>query len=350
MQSVPRPSAVLALVLATVSAQGCLFGCGDLSFEHREVDGHFVLDAQGRVETYAAGSVDPTTRDGCEALCHDASYAQITRVESCDLTIRPGVGDTDDTDADTDPPALTYADTGAPSEFGTAHVRCVTSGTDMCKGGRHHADLLGTNRGRGPDATAAWLAREATAEAGSVLAFRRLAAELVSHGAPGALVDRARAAARDEVRHARAVRRLAAARGGVCERVRARRPSARSLLELARENAVEGCVHETFAAARAAWQAEHATDASVRRVACGLAQDEAGHADLAADLHAWALSVLAPEQAAEVEAARVGAWRRLVDAPPHEPDVDAVAVGVPTRDTAGRLALALARGLGVALA
>jgi hypothetical protein len=86
-------------------------------------------------------------------------------------------------------------------------------------------------------------------------------------------------------------------------------------VELALENAVEGCVHETFAAARAAWQASYASDPSVRSLSAVLAADEAAHADLAADVHAWACSVLPPRDAQRDKAARRAAWAQLANNP-----------------------------------
>ena len=77
-------------------------------------------------------------------------------------------------------------------------------------------------------------------------AFRRLRAELTVHGAPTGLRVRAERAVRDEVPHARITPRRW--RGVMAQ---SRRPSIepgepRSLEEVARENAVEGCVMETF--------------------------------------------------------------------------------------------------------
>src|SRR5688500_86287 len=53
------------------------------------------------------------------------------------------------------------------------------------------------------DAIGELFGRAAWMEAASITAFRRLARELESYGAPRELVDAARTAARDEIRHAR---------------------------------------------------------------------------------------------------------------------------------------------------
>ena len=94
-------------------------------------------------------------------------------------------------------------------------------------------------------------------------------------------------AAEDEVRHARATRRRA-------ERFGAHVPAAfvpavkpRSVEELAIDNALEGCVNETFGAALAAMQAERATDPQVRRMMGVIAKEELGHSALSWQLAAW---------------------------------------------------------------
>jgi hypothetical protein len=134
----------------------------------------------------------------------------------------------------------------------------------------------------------ALLARAAELEAASIPAFTRLAAELGHHGAPAELVSGARAALRDEVRHWKQTRALALAHGG---RPRPRKVGllpVRPLSEMAVENAVEGCVRETYGAAVALWQSQRATDAGVHRLMAAVAPDELEHADLAWRIDAWA--------------------------------------------------------------
>jgi hypothetical protein len=57
-------------------------------------------------------------------------------------------------------------------------------------------------------------------------------------------------------------------------------PPARSLEELAVENAVEGCVRETYGALTAIWQARTAKDPSVAAAVRRIARDETRHAAL----------------------------------------------------------------------
>lgn len=151
----------------------------------------------------------------------------------------------------------------------------------------------------GPDfARAAWL------EAASIRAFRRLARELRAHGAPDELVDAARSAAKDEARHARLMTRLANRFGAKVPRVEWTDRGVRDLEAIARENAVEACVGETYGALAAAWHAEHARDVEVRDVMRAIAPDELRHAALGWAIDAWAKTRLPPEASARVEAAR----------------------------------------------
>jgi rubrerythrin len=95
------------------------------------------------------------------------------------------------------------------------------------------------------------------------------------------LVSAARRSARDEVRHARATSRLARRFGGEPPTVRVGQKRKRSLAAVALENAVEGCVRETFGALVATCQARSARDAEIRRVMERIAVDETRHAALA---------------------------------------------------------------------
>ena len=92
-----------------------------------------------------------------------------------------------------------------------------------------------------------------------------LARELEHHGAPARLTALAKESARDEVRHAREMGALARRYGSSftpAPKPRGRR--ARSLPRVAYENAVEGCVRETYGALVATYQASNARDPMVR--------------------------------------------------------------------------------------
>jgi hypothetical protein len=147
-------------------------------------------------------------------------------------------------------------------------------------------------------------ARMAHLEAASVPAFRRLRAELRRHGAPRRMIDACTRAAADEVRHARAATRLARRFGATVPRVRLAPATQRTLLDLAVENAREGCVRESFGALLLTWQARAAADAEVRQLAQQLAGDETRHAELAWQIDAWVRARLSATERAQVRRAR----------------------------------------------
>jgi len=140
------------------------------------------------------------------------------------------------------------------------------------------------------DGAGAFLAWAASLEAASVVAFERLADELAAHGAPATLTAAARASARDEARHAAVVGALALARGASVAEARVDAPVARTLDAMARENVVEGCVYETWAAMLAWWQADHAGAPDVAAAQRRIARDETRHAALAWSVRDWCLS------------------------------------------------------------
>jgi hypothetical protein len=138
-----------------------------------------------------------------------------------------------------------------------------------------------------------YFARVAYFEAASVVAFRQLSRELGELGAPARLVRAALRAARDEEEHTRVMLDLSRRATSALARAvawpplpRARR-AARAIVDVAIENATSGCVAETFGAWVALHQSKHAEDPRVRRVAAGIARDEARHAALAWRVFDW---------------------------------------------------------------
>lgn len=342
-----RPTVALMLALTSVGVAGCPFwGNCDTEFVDETRVGTFPLNDDGTVDSYE-GDVDPATKAGCETLCVEMSAnSNIASIGSCEAKEQEEPSGSEETDEpeDTDQPEETDEPEEVPR---TVEITCVVSGTDYCIGGRHSAALSAVAQGRGPTPVAAWLAREASAEGGSVHAFQRLAEELKANGAPAELVERALEASADEVRHRNMVGRLAQGHGGVPAFAERTEGTVRSLFDVAKENAVQGCVHETYAAARVGWQAAHATDPRARAVFAVLATDEARHAELAADVHAWACAQLPADQARTVEDARQKAWRELsqnVGA-----SLDSPELGLPNAETAVAIARALAANLGAAV-
>ena len=185
-----------------------------------------------------------------------------------------------------------------------------TGGSGCPVDGRRPAGLRPTRK-RASTIAEAHLARAAWYEGASVHAFVGLARELARHGAPARLRTAAQRAAVDEVHHARLMGQLAHARGATPPAVEVAVPRRRSLEALAIENATEGVVGETWAALIALWQAQHATDPTVRATYARIADDELRHAELALAVDAWARAQMTPAACARVEAARRRAVTRL---------------------------------------
>lgn len=196
------------------------------------------------------------------------------------------------------------------SEANTAvDITCVArfSSAGFCTGRRplghqevEHASM----------AIGAWFATHAHLETASIAAFDELAQWLATRGAPSTLVERCRAAATDEVEHADAMRTLAERHGAVVPPCDAETIDD-SLLAVAMNNAVEGCVHESFAALVAAHQAHFAAPEFGRDVFAAIAGDELRHGELAWDLHAWLMTQLSSEARVQVERAQAEAFAAL---------------------------------------
>ncbi len=137
----------------------------------------------------------------------------------------------------------------------------------------------------------AWLA-DAAAEHASVAAFGRVAMELMAVGAPPQLLDDTLRAAQDEIRHARACYGMASRftptiQGpGPLPAVAPRTPT---LVQVAVDAFLEGCIGETTAALIAERGAALATDHHTQALLAGIASDEAEHAALAWRTVKWAL-------------------------------------------------------------
>lgn len=178
-------------------------------------------------------------------------------------------------------------------------------------GGRRPVGLRRPPASQGSSLIGGYFARMAHDEAASIHAFVRMHEELARFGAPRELTRAAERSARDEARHARMMARRARALGARVASARVRRGAPRSLEAVARENAVEGCVEETFGALLMRWQAAHATDASLQRLFARIAADETRHAALSWDVARWAEEKLDARARERVRAARARAVRSL---------------------------------------
>jgi len=178
--------------------------------------------------------------------------------------------------------------------------------------GRRPRGLQRCAPGHAPHAVGRHLAQMAHLEAASVPAFARLARELEAYDAPRSLRRAALRAARDETRHARVVTRLAQRAGATVRRPRVRDGKPRSLEAIAIENAIEGCVRETFGAAVAVAQSISASDPVVRAAMRRIATDETRHAELAWQVARWIEGRLDGAARDRVTRARRRAARALV--------------------------------------
>ncbi len=179
---------------------------------------------------------------------------------------------------------------------------------------------------------AAWLVEMATLEAASVPAFLRLARELERHGAPSALVSRARASACDEIRHHAVMLSHAERFGATPPAVEVPELPTRPLFEVALDNAVEGCVRETFAALVATFQASRAADPELAASLHEIAEDETRHAALSWDCAAWADAHLSDEERRTIACAKRAALNELRASLVGECDAELARVaGLPTR-------------------
>jgi hypothetical protein len=149
-------------------------------------------------------------------------------------------------------------------------------------------------------------------EAVSVHAFARLGHELRAHGAPASLVRDARRAMRDERRHSTVMTALAR-RGGVTPEMlcASSGEEIRSLFEVALENAVEGCVRETYGAVMGLVEAKRGADQDTRRALHAVAADECRHAELAWAVHRWVIPRLSNAQAAQIRSAMNQAMQEI---------------------------------------
>jgi hypothetical protein len=193
-------------------------------------------------------------------------------------------------------------------------------------------------------ADAAWL------EAASVDAFRLLRRELRRHGAPRRLLRAASRSARDERRHARTSKALARSFGVTVPSVERDVVSPRSIEAFALENAVEGCVRETWGALVALRQAAHASERGVRAAMSRIARDEIRHAELAWSIDAWLRPRLTDPQRERVRNARAAAFAELAqDAAAPLPFAERRRLGLPGADEASQLLSELDRLLGLSL-
>ncbi len=276
---------------SNTGGDGGVVGCGGCGCGGGQPDTVTVTAAQAcqmleesySVSAYASGAT-------CRQLCSSSGFecelpqSYVTAVQS----LNPDAGTT-------------------PSDGGIRALDCPTSPATMtatcivqCTG--RLTEGYGAPGGVASDGER--LAAMAYLEAVSVHAFERLERELDAHMAPPTLLRAARRARRDEVRHTAMTTHLARRRRGSPRLPEAPAPArTRTLLEVALENAVEGCVRETYGAVQGLVEARTSPDATMRRAMQSIAADECRHAELAWAVHAWAMARLGEHERRAVQRA-----------------------------------------------
>jgi hypothetical protein len=232
-------------------------------------------------------------------------------------------------------------DVGTKGDITVAQTVRIQDGDPNCAVGRRPEGFRPT-ASLEHDALGRYFAEIAELEHASVHAFRRLADELAAHRAPEHLVLAARRAAQDEIRHTASTTSIALRFGAEPATPNVGALPLRELYAIALENAVEGCVRETFGAAQATFQASHATDARIAKTMRGIAADETRHAALAWEVAAWIEPLLSDDDRHAIAIARAEAVTKLARDLTIEPDSRVASLaGAPTSADCARLVGAL---------
>jgi hypothetical protein len=133
------------------------------------------------------------------------------------------------------------------------------------------------------------------------------------------------------------MRSFAAAHGHKAVAVRVAPPEPRTLEAMAKENAAEGCVRETFGALVASWQARAASNRHFAASMSAVAADETRHAELSWAVDAFCQTRLDAAAAKRVRQARRDAVDELaVEIAQSPPAILVEYVGLPDRAQAQR--------------
>lgn len=201
--------------------------------------------------------------------------------------------------------------------------------------GRRPAGLRADAPSRSSNAVGAFFANVTRLEASAVDAFDILIDELRSLGAPEAILEMAWEAREDEVRHTDTMGAIARRYGAEPGSGKVDPIEGRTAYEIALENAVEGCVRETFGALVGAYQAQAAQDPAIRDAMRSIADDELRHAELSWAVASWLEPQLSPDERARIAEAKREAIEALREeaAMTHDESLVTLA-GLPTPDVA----------------
>jgi hypothetical protein len=164
--------------------------------------------------------------------------------------------------------------------------------------------------------------------------------------APNDIVQRCAQAALEEIEHTRITTALARRFGAEPALPSPRELAVRSALAIALENAVEGCVRETFGALIAHCQAAAARDPDVQRSMAVIAGDETRHAELSWMVAHWLEPQLSPAEQQSVAAARLAALHQLATQADVELEsAERSAIGWPCREAQAALLARLSEAI-----
>jgi rubrerythrin len=274
-------------------------------------DGFQVITSAGEVLALIGGEV--VTPGGAALIAHMHGYRVQCVASSTDV---PGGFDALGmvSDSGTCETFTTQSRLSVSPEGSVAEVESVSSTRITCPVGRRPAGLAPPATTQKTTPVADLFAEIARLEASAVAAFDVMIGELTELGAPPVLVTAARRARADEVRHTEMMGEICRAYGVEPMAPEIAAPQRRTPFEIALENAVEGCVRETYGSLVAAHQALKAMDPRVARAMEIIADDEIRHAELSWALAAWLEPRLSDEERARIEAAKRLAVAELAEA------------------------------------
>ncbi|MDC0713885.1 ferritin-like domain-containing protein [Stigmatella sp. ncwal1] len=224
--------------------------------------------------------------------------------------------------------------------------KVLERGNDNCAIGRRPVGLRRAEEVACADALGRHFAAAAHLEAASINAFLRLREELALHGADATLQDAALRSACEEVQHTEVSTRLAGRFGASPPRPGVEALPLRSLFEVALDNAVEGCVRETFGALVAHHQAANARDEGIRQAMARIAEDETRHAGLSWAIDRWAQAQLSDSERALLREARDKAVAALREEMAHPPEAVLIEeAGLPAPEVASAMMDSLTQDL-----
>ena len=320
----------------------------------RRVVGHVVLAAMPTLAlttacrttgeaTYVVRSEGRTCRDACASLSGSGGEGswRVAGVMDCVEATEVEIASSPTPEAD--PGASSE---GEAAQLATPVAVCRMQTRYMGGIGRRPEGLV-VSEAEGTTEAGAFFARMEQLERAAVIAFERTATLLRAHDAPSHLVRDVLRAGREEERHVVLAARWRAHFGGALAPIDVPELDTRTLDALARENATEGCVHETWGAVLAEAHARGALRASpiLARDLREIAIDEASHAALSHRLDAWLRGSVSVRARRATDRARRDAIEE-VRASLEDDHADLDAIGWPSRAARVRLFDAISAEMG----